>query len=107
MRCTGRDGSGEDSGVTNSSPDDSGLLDESGLLRKLVKRLRAFAVLAFVVFPIALALRLCCSLLAVPAAGAVELAGAGLHVAERVRRELEGVGAVAAEVAVADPGESS
>ena len=40
----------------NSSPDDSGLLDDSGLFRKFVKRLRAFEVLAFVAFPTALAL---------------------------------------------------
>ena len=42
--------------MMNSSPDDSGLWDGSGLFRKFVKRLRAFDVLAFVAFPTALAL---------------------------------------------------
>ena len=41
----------EDSGVMNSSPDESGCFEDSGL----VSRLRALAVLALVAFPTALA----------------------------------------------------
>ena len=56
MRGTGPDDAGEDSGVVNSSPDESWLFDDSGLFKKFVRRFRALDVLAFVAFPAALAL---------------------------------------------------
>ena len=55
VRWTGPDEAGEDSGVMNSSPDESCCLADSGLDRKLVSRLRALAVFALVAFPTALA----------------------------------------------------
>ena len=55
VRCSGPGGAGEDSGVMNSSPDESCCLEDSGLDKKFVSRLRALAVLALVAFPTALA----------------------------------------------------
>ena len=66
-RLSWLDDAGEDSGVMNSSPDESCCFDDSGLDRKFVNLLRALAVLAFVAFPTALA-RL--AVLLLPARGA-------------------------------------